>query len=531
MEHQGSPLDDRTASGTRAGRGLAAHDVRARLQNLLAGVTLESLRAYLWSLGALALVTVFGLGVRSLLAPTNIALIYLLVVVFVATTWGLYVAIFCSVIAVLTFNVLFVPPYNTLAVHDPQYLLTFAIFLVLGILISELSSRLRAQAQAARRREQETAALYALSQSMAWARDTDASLDAALAQLNRVFDAEAVILRADPSGSLQPYPPQALPAVQVRAAQWVLEHKEAAGVGTAFFVEAERLHLPLLTAQGVLGVLSLRWREPHAARSLERQRLLQTFADQIAVALEHAKLSEQAEQARVLEASERLRNALLSSLSHDLRTPLAAILGSATSLLDREVQLDAATRLDLLQTIREEATRLNRYVGNLLNMTRLEAGVLKPQRDWHSIEEVVGSALARVGANGHPVNLDLARDLPLVPFDFVLVEQVLVNLLDNAYKFSPTGAPIQIGAHLRDRFLEVSVADQGISLPPEEYERIFDKFYQYPHDQRPVGMGLGLSIARGIVEAHGGVIWAGARAGGGTEICFTLPLESEPVHE
>jgi len=480
-------------------------------------------RGYLSSLLVIAAITLFGLAVRALLAPTNIALFYLLAVVLSAAWWGIGPAIMSSIVAVLVFDVLFVPPYATLAVHDPQYILTFIIFLLVGILISELVARLRAQVQSSQQRERETAALYVLSQSMT--SDTTDGLDAALNQLNGLLNAQAIVLRADAAGKLAPYPPTVLSAAELQAAQWAFAHKESAGVGTANYADAQRLYLPLFTAEQTLGVLSVRLNSGFAAT--HDRRLLETFAGQMALALEHARLSEQAQQARLLEASERFRNALLSSLSHDLRTPLASILGSVTGLLDARAQLSAATRHDLLTTIQEEATRLNRYVGNLLNMTRLEAGALEPQRDWHSIEEVIGSALAHAGTDGHTVKLCVPSDLPLIPFDFVLLDQVLVNLLDNAYKFSPPNAPVEIFAALQDHFLQVSVADRGATLPDAELDRIFEKFYRAPGEPRTVGLGLGLSIAKGIVEAHGGAMFAKQRAEGGMEIGFRLPTRPE----
>lgn len=480
------------------------------------------LRAYAYSLLLIAGVTLLGMLVRDWLAPTNIALFYLLAVALSAASWGLGPAIFTSVLAVLVFDVLFVPPYATLAVHDPQYLLTFLIFLVVGILISELVSRLRLQVQASRQRERETAALYLLSQSMTGG--TDEGIAAALRQLNELLDGEAVLLRPDAGGVLQPYPPTPLSETERQAAHWAFDHKQTSGKGTATYPNAERLYLPLYASHNVLGVLSVR---PHnKVTMLREQRLLEAFAGQMAMALERARLREQAEQTRQLEASERFRNALLSSLSHDLRTPLASILGSVTGLLDEHAHLDAETRRDLLTTIQEEATRLNRYVANLLNMTRLESSTLQPRRDWHSVEEVVGSALEHAGKQGHTVKLDLQPDLPLIPFDFVLIDQVLVNVLDNAYKFSAPGAPVEISACLQDGMLRVSVADSGAKIPEPDLDRIFDKFYRVPDGRRTTGMGLGLSIAKGIVEAHGGTVFAQARPTG-MEIGFRLPVRME----
>ncbi len=475
-------------------------------------------RAYAFSWLLIAGVTVVGLMVRRWLAPTNVALFYLLAVVASAASWGLGPAIFTAVLAVLVFDILFVPPYETLAVRDPQYILTFLIFLVVGILISELVARLRLQALASQQRERETAALYALSQSMTGG--ADAGIAAALGQLNELLDGEAALLRPDAGGALQPFPAIILAASEMQAAHWAFDHKQNSGKGTAAYPHAERLYLPLFVAHTGLGVLSVR---PHNKLTLLReQRLLETFAGQMAMALERARLSEQAEQTRLLEASERFRNALLSSLSHDLRTPLAAILGSATSLLDERAQLDAATRRDLLTAIQEEATRLNRYVANLLSMTRLEAGALQPQREWHSVEEVIGAALERAGKQRHPVQLALPPDLPLIPFDFVLIEQALVNLIDNAYKFSAPGAPVEIAARWQDDVLQISVTDYGAKIPETDRARIFEKFYRTADGRRTAGMGLGLSIAKGIVEAHGGTVFVQERPNG-MEIGFCLP--------
>lgn len=479
----------------------------------------NSLRGYFLSAAAVTAATLVGLAVRPYLAPTNIALVYLLAVVLSATSWGLGPAVFSAVAAVLVFDILFVPPYGTFAVHDPQYILTFFVFLIVGILISELGSRLRVEVKSSQQREQETAALYALSQSMS--RDTTTSLDAALDQLDALFDAHAIVLRGE-GHELTAYPPVQLAENERQAAEWSLAHKQPAGHGTTAFSDAERLYMPLVTAQGTFGVLSVLPSNGHGAQ--HGQRLLETFAGQVAIALEHAKLSEQAEQARLLEATDRFRNALLSSVSHDLRTPLASILGAATGLLDEGARLDQGTRRDLEETIKEEATRLNRYVANLLNLTRLESGTLKPQLEWNSVEEVVGSALARAGRNGYPLQLHLDPNLPLVPFDSVLIEQVLVNLLDNAYKFSRPNTPIEIRAAAEGESLEVSVLNLGRTVPTQELERIFDKFYRAPDGQGTVGMGLGLSIAKGIVEAHEGTVFARQRPEGGMEIGFRLPL-------
>ncbi len=491
-------------------------------RNLFSKTQTRRLMPYLASLVVVVVITVFGMLVRSFLDPTNIAMFYLLTVVFSATSWGMGPSVFSSVVAVLTFDVLFVPPYGTLAVHDPQYFLTFGVFLVVAVIISELGARIRSQVTIARQRQRQTEALYELTRGTAYVMDIKKILDIAAKQVSRVFGAEAIILLSSPEKELQV--PQGTPLADLswRAASWAFHNGQPAGFSTPSFPDADHLFLPLRTAQDTWGVLGLRCRAPGFVLEFDQPQLLEAFAGQLAIALEHFKLSAQVEQARLLEESERFRNALLSSISHDLRTPLSAIIGSISSLLDERAELSVSARHDLLLTVEEEASRLNRMVGNLLNMTRLESGALKPECDWHSIEEVIGDALSHLRANRHDVHVHLAPDLPLVSFDFVLIEQVLLNLLDNALKFSSPDSPIEIMAHFDGEFLQVSVEDRGIGIPPDESEHVFERFYR-GRQSHVRGTGLGLSICKGIVEAHRGAIRAESRFKGGTRMTFTIP--------
>jgi two-component system sensor histidine kinase KdpD len=258
--------------------------------------------------------------------------------------------------------------------------------------------------------------------------------------------------------------------------------------------------------------------------------LLETFASQTALGLERAALAAEAQQAQVQVATERLRSSLLSAVSHDLRTPLAAIAGAASSLVEEHTLLDASTRHELSQTIYEEAERLNRLVNNLLDMTRLEAGTIQVHKEWQPLEEVVGAALTRLEVQLHnrPVTTQLPADLPLVPLDSVLIEQVLINLLDNAVKYTAPGSPIALAAWTTEDTVTVEVADRGPGLPPGEEQRIFEKFYRTSRTAMPSGTGLGLTICRGMVAVHGGRMWAENRPGGGTTVRFTLPLTGTP---
>jgi two-component system sensor histidine kinase KdpD len=317
---------------------------------------------------------------------------------------------------------------------------------------------------------------------------------------------------------------------ELAVGQWVHEHGQVAGQGTDTLPGASALYVPLAGSRGTVGVLGLRPQDPRPLQAPEQLHQLETFASQTALAIERARLAEEAEQAQVRAETERLRNSLLSSVSHDLRTPLASITGAASTLLENEAHLDAATRRDLLESLHEEADRLNRLVQNLLEMTRLESGALQLHTEWHPVEEVVGAALGRFGKAlaGRAVATRVPSELPLVPMDDVLIEQVLINLLDNALKYTPPGSPIEVTAADTGGAVLIEVADRGPGLLPGEEQRIFEKFHRSEATPTVRGAGLGLAICRGIVQAHGGRIWAENRPGGGVTVRFTLPVKDAP---
>ena len=418
--------------------------------------------------------------------------------------------------------------------------------LLVALVISTLTVRLRQQAEAARHRERRTAALYALSRELASRRSTDDLLQAAARHLHEVFESQVSLLLPNATGRLQPWGAaadgqsqglggQSLFALDTKehaVAQWVYEHRQMAGLGTATLPSAEALYVPLLAARGAVGVLGIRPASPRRLLAPEQLHLLETFANQTALGLERATLAEEAQHAQVQIATERLRSSLLSAVSHDLRTPLTSIAGAASGLLEEDTPLDTSARRELCQTIAEEAYRLNRLVNNLLDMTRLEAGAVQVHKEWQPLEEVVGVALARLEAPLHerPLTTHLPAGLLLVPLDGVLIEQVLLNVLDNALKYTPPGSPIALSAWTTEDAVTVEVADRGPGLPPGEEPRIFDKFYRVPRTAMPSGTGLGLTICRGMVEAHGGHMWADNRPGGGTVVRFTLPLTGTPPY-
>jgi two-component system, OmpR family, sensor histidine kinase KdpD len=293
---------------------------------------------------------------------------------------------------------------------------------------------------------------------------------------------------------------------------------------------ASALYVPLLASTGAIGVLGVRPPDRHAMDAPERLHQLETFAGQTALALERARLADEAKEAEVRIESERLRNSLLSSVSHDLRTPLATITGAISTILEDGERLDATTRRELLESVRDEGDRLNRLVQNLLEMTRLESGALALRKAWHPLEEIIGAALSRLNTQlaGRRVTTRVPPDLPLVAIDDVLIEQVLINLLDNALKYTPAGTPIEVIATAGEQNITVEIADHGPGLPPGEEDKVFDKFYRADAGTGR-GAGLGLAICRGIVQAHGGRIWAQNLPGGGVAFLFTLPLGEPPT--
>ena len=314
---------------------------------------------------------------------------------------------------------------------------------------------------------------------------------------------------------------------ELAVADWAFKHGQQAGRGTDTLPAATNRYLPMKTAQGVVGVLSVARPTPWLPMPPEQRRLLEAFASQAALAIERAQLAQHAHEIQILQATEKLQSALLNSISHELRTPLVAITGALSTLKEEDGQLDDAVRRSLAADGYAEAERLNRLVGNLLGMTRIEAGALQVHVGLCDVQEVVGTALERVATQlaGREVRVDVAPDLPAVPMDPALIVQVLANLLDNAAKYSSAEAPIAIAAARRGLgYLEITVTDSGEGIPTDDLERVFDKFYRVHRPDNVTGTGLGLSICKGIVEAHGGRISAQNRAGGGLTIAFTLPL-------
>jgi two-component system, OmpR family, sensor histidine kinase KdpD len=485
---------------------------------------------YGWAMAVVAVAT----GAAWLTLPffelANLVMVYLLGIVVVATRYGRGPSLVASILSVAALDFFFVPPVFTFAVSDVRYLFTFVVMLIVGLVTSSLAVRIRTQAEAARLREQRTAALYAMSRELASTRGVDQLLTIATRHISEVFRSQVVVLLPGAGGALVSADGGqfALDSNELGVGKWVHEHHQPAGLGTSTLPGAAALYLPLQAPRGPVGVLGVRPSDRHALDAPDQLHQLETFANQTALAIERAQLADEAQQAQVRMETERLRNSLLSSVSHDLRTPLATITGAATTILENGAKLNDRTRQGLLESIREEAERLNRLVQNLLEMTRLESGALQLRKEWHPLEEVIGAALGRLSKElaDRRVETRVPPDLPLAPIDDVLIEQVLVNLLDNAVKYTPGGSPVRVMATSTDETLTVEIADHGPGLPRGEEDKVFEKFYRGVPGGR--GAGLGLAICQGIVKAHGGNIWAQNLPEGGVAFLFTLPLAGKP---
>jgi two-component system, OmpR family, sensor histidine kinase KdpD len=458
----------------------------------------------------------------------DVVMIFLLGVVVVSMRFGYGPSLLAALLSVLTFDFIFIPPYMSFAVSDFSHFITFGVMLFVALIISNLTQRIRAQADDARGRERRTASLYAVSRELGIATSRDALVEVAARHVRELFGVTVALLlpKADRKLEIVHADEGTLSEQEkdIGVAEWAWQNHRSAGAGTDTLPLAKGRFVPLLGSRGAVGVLAL---YPSAESRLDdpdERQLLHTVGGLIGLALERTELAAEARRATLRIETEQLRNALLSSVSHDLRTPLGVVTGATSALLEENVPKSEATRRELLKTAHEEALRLTRLVRNLLDMTRLEAGALKVHTDLQSVEEIVGAALDRLDdrLRGREVHTDVPGDLPLVPFDAILIEQVLINLLENATKYSPPGSPIDVSACAHETEVEITVGDRGPGIAKENAERVFDKFYRV-HEAEGGGVGLGLTICRGIVGAHGGRIWVEERDGGGAAFHFTLP--------
>ena len=479
-----------------------------------------------------AIATLVAMPLHSLFDLANIAMLFLLAVVVSAARYGLGPAVAAAFLNVAAFDFFFVPPRFSFAVSDVQYLLIFAVMLVVGLVTAKLTSGLKFQARVASRREQRVRALYEMSRDLSGALMPEQIAEISERFAETGFGARAAIVLADDNDKLQsPIKiPGGMPSVDLAICHWAFDHGAEAGCGTDTLPGSSILYVPLKAPMRIRGVLAVEPRDPRRLMVPEQRRLLDTFARLIAIALERVHYVNVAQTTTVQMESERLRNSLLSAISHDLRTPLAALVGLADSMIMAPPAL-SAHQAEIAVSMREEALRMSSQVSNLLDMARLQAGAVTLNRQWQPLEEVVGSALRATETvlEQHHVTVSLPDDLPLLEIDAVLIERVLANLLENAAKYTPIGSNIQIGAGLGESdSVDIWVEDDGPGLPLGREEDIFKRFERGQKEGTTAGVGLGLAICRAIIEAHRGLIRADKDRDCGARFVFSLPRGNPP---
>ncbi len=484
----------------------------------------------IWGVAVVIFNTALGIFLCHVLGLSNINVImlYLLGVLWISSRHSRAAGILTSILSVAAFDFTVVPPIYTFAVSDAQYLLTFGVMLITGLWISTLTARLRDQGRLSRSREQRTEAILRLSRELILCADRKALLDAAVRHLSEFFASPVGIILSGPAGTpirLESSSGMMLDDKELSVADWVIRHGEKAGVGTTTLPSAKAIYLPLTGVNATIGALCVIPGEAARLAYPDQMRTLEGFTAQIAVALERMMLVEESHRAWERAELEVLRNTLLSAVSHDLRTPLAAITGSATSMIEAGPSMTADIRNELLLTISRESQRMESFIAKLLEITRLESGRTVLQKESVDVGEVIISAVDRWRNNEYhrEFQLDIPESLPSVYGDPILIEQVLSNLIENAFEHAPSPSPIEIQALARDDFIVIRVMDRGPGLPEHEPQRIFEKFFCGNSPQHRAGLGLGLAICRAILQLHNGSITARNRTGGGAEFQVTIP--------
>ena len=494
--------------------------------------------------------------VRDALGVLNVLLLYLLLSFALALVTGSGPAASAAILAFLAFNYFFIPPYHRLSIARAEHVLALFAYLAIAIVTGQLVAQARVRTEIAEREQHRTALLYELNAALVAGVTLDAILARIVERVVHVYGAiRCRILLPDDEAQLAVrarFPPTVEDTIDrqnLAMAIWAIEHRTPAGQSTA----GRRLHrprgsvlvppalprqfgpdvlyLPIATVARTIGVLEVGGKPGGGRFGAEDEHLLTSFANQAALALERTSLTEEARRTALLAQSDELKSALLATVSHDLRTPLAAIKASVTSLLDPSVAWDAAARAEFLQAIDEETDRLTLMVGNLLDLSRIEGGALRPAKEWYDVAELLADVAnqLRNRAPDHPLVTEVEPDLPIAYFDYVEMAQVLLNLGDNAAKYAQPGTPIVMSAQRTADAIEVAVRDGGPGVPARTLPRLFEKFYRADETGKIGGTGIGLTICKGLVEAHGGRIWAESREGEGTTVRFTIPLDTPEV--
>lgn len=495
-----------------------------------------SWRDYAAGLLMVMLVTIANWWWFAYVEPVHIIMLYLLPVLLSAVWWGKGPSYLTALSSVFVFDFLFIPPIFSFNIADFRYIWNLPIFLLVAFITGEQTEKLRIEAMLARQKETSTRGLYNFSREIAAVVDVTVIVRNLVDQALQTLERPVAVFLPDKNNKLT-LSAQAgtrggdIDQHELSVASWAYEHREIAGSCTETLPKANYMYVPLMTSGNTVGVLGIHTQ----GKMLNpfQMRLTEAWAGLAAIAVERVNLAEQARQAALLVASDQLRTALFNSISHELRTPLASIIGAISSLLDTDGIYSGEDRKELLETVKEGASRMDRLVANLLDTARLESGMMQLKEDWCDVEDIIGIALRRVAEciNDRPLLINISEDLPLLKADCVLLEQVLINLLDNACKYSMNGSEITITAVQKETVVEVSVADRGAGIPPEYLKQVFDKFYRVEQPKSVSGTGLGLSICKGIIEAHGGYINAENREDGGTIMTFAIPLSKQPDFE
>ena len=484
---------------------------------------------YAWAVFTTAVCTAIAFGLYPRFELSNLVMLYLLGVTIAGLRLGRGPSLLTSLLNVAAFDFFFVPPRFTFAIADVQYLVTFAVMLIIALVIANLMASIRQQTRVAGARERRTALLYAMSRELAATRGLSSLARVAVNHVAEVFQCEAVILLPDATGKLQyprdPHLDVSFRRADLAVAQWVVDHGQRAGLGSDTLAAAPGLYLPLGDERQRLGVLAVLPENQRRVLLPEQRHLLETFAGQIGIALERARLAEAAEAASLDAERESLRNTLLASISHDLRTPLAVMAGAGSTLADRGATLDEQTRVSLARSIENKAREMSDLVSNVLDLMRFESGQVVLRTDWEALDDLVGTALHGVEQQlaRHVVDLRLPADLPPVLVDAKLIVQVFANLFNNIGKYTPAGTHVSVSAAADGKAVRVVVEDNGPGLPPGDPARLFDKFQRGDEEGAIVGVGLGLAICQAIIQAHGGEIEAHRREPSGAQFEFTLP--------
>ena len=492
-------------------------------------------QAYTAALMMTLICTALLIPLRAYVESSNLIMVYLIGIVSIALRYGRAPSLLMTFLSAICMNYFFILPYYSFKLADEKHFITLLVLLITGIIISTQNSRLRMQAISARRRERNTSTLFAMSRELSANRGKITLAQIAAQHIAGVLDSDIFLWLPDTKGQLQTVVAEAEaenrsidPVREESVANWAFAHKQNAGLGTDTLPSAKALYVPLMGSSGVVGVIGMMPHDPTiAAYSTDQVELLEALASITASALERAVAAELVEKTLIDSESEKLRNILLSSVSHDLRTPLAAITGAASTLLLESDKITEEFKLELLRSIHEEGARLARMVTNLLDVSSLESGSVKLNKELYFIEELIGSALMRAEPKlgKHKVLTNIEHGLPLLRMDGLLIEQVLINLLENAAEYTPSGSTVTIAAETMKPDIHVIITDNGPGIPAGEQERIFDKFYGNTTNDAKGG-GLGLAICRGIIHAHGGKIWAQNAPTGGAMFTFTLPIRS-----